>query len=393
LLQICGVLLILCLPLSLAIPVFILNLQPEKTLVSSTFFAPAEKSRDETLGTLEQVLARFPDVILSNSINNSEWKIRLSDRDKEHADMRMNEAQAAITAALKMTSSDPLTETIRFNSYGSVSGNMAHWFNNESYVAFLRSSLLAGIVLSAAGLLCVALPRGPHSPPVSRIPGMISLGFFIFGIWGVYLTTQSFTYLATLPTIAVTVLTGVPAMVFGLSARSGRMGRIVAALSWCAILGLCVCAFLPRWNYSNFGWSDIVIPPASPTDPSPPSVPERSATMDGDAKQNAVMAWLQLIDAGKYAEAWNLNSNMTRTLESENEWTAKLKAIREPLGGLLVRNIEGTRSGVHIEGAPAGRYMVYTFKSDFASKHSALETVTLILQDGGKWRILGYSIQ
>lgn len=393
LLQVCGVLLILCLPLSLAVPVFILNLQPEKTLVSSTFFTPAEESRDETLGTLKQALARFPDVILSNSTNNSEWRIRLSDGDKVHADMRLNEAQAAITAALRMKNNDPLTETIRFNSYGSVSGNMAHWFNNESYVAFLRNSLLAGIVLSAAGLLCVALPRGSNAPPVSRIPGMISLGFFIFGLWGVYITTRSFTYLTSAVSIAVAVLTGVPAMVSGLSARSGRMGRIVAALSWCAILGLAVCAFLPRWNHSNFGWSDIHVPHTGAIPPGAPAIPKEPATPAQDAMRDAVTAWLQWIDAGKYAEAWNLNSTLTRTLESENEWTAKIKTIREPLGGLLARKHESTRSGIHIDGAPAGHYMAYAFRSDFASKHSALETVTLILQNDGKWRVLGYSIQ
>lgn len=222
---------------------------------------------------------------------------------------------------------------------------------------------------------------------------MISLGFFALGIWGVYVTTLSFTHMASVILIAVTVLTGVPAMVFGLSARSGRMGRIVAALSWCGILGLCVFAFLPKWSYGNDGWSDIAIPHASATDSGSPSVQERTATKDVDAKRNAVIAWLQWIDAGKFAEAWSLNSTLTRTLESENEWTSKLKTIREPLGGLLARNSESTQSSVHIEGAPAGRYMVYTFKSDFAAKRSVLETVTLILQDDGKWRILGYSIQ
>lgn len=390
LLQIIGALLILCLPLSLAIPIFILNLQPQKNSVSVTFFTPGGESRDKTLEILGQALRQFPDVTLSANSDAGEWRIRMSDSDKKRADKRLNQAEAAVTAALKMTTNDPLSETVRFNSYGSISGNMANWQANNKYVSIFNYSLLTGIILSAAGLLCVTIPRGPGAPPASRIPGTISLGFFLFGIWGVHFVTHSFTHLPSVYLLSTAILTGTPAMIFGLSARANWVGRIVASLSWLAILGLCLCTFLPRWNYPEFGWSDVAIP--SSGNISPQSVPPIFTTTDGDPKRDAILAWLQLIDSGKYAEAWNLNSTLSRSLESENEWTSKLKSIREPLGGLITRNNTGTQSR-DIEGAPSGQYMIYTFTSEFTSKQSAVETVTLILQDGAKWRVLGYSIQ
>lgn len=220
---------------------------------------------------------------------------------------------------------------------------------------------------------------------------MISLGFFVSGICGLYLITHSFTSLLGMAAIGVAVLTGVPAMIFGLSARCRRIGRFVAALSWCAIMGLCLNTFLPQKSYINFGWTPIDVPVTAATNTPPP--PERSATEDTDAKRNAVRSWLETIDSGKYAEAWHLSSTLTRTVESETEWTAKVKAIRVPLGGLLVRANESTKTTGGPEGTLVGQYLVYTFKSDFASKHSALETVTLTYQNDSNWRILGYSIQ
>lgn len=386
-----GVLLILCLPLSVAIPIFLLDQQPKRTLVSSTFFTPAQETRAETLEILKQALGPFPNVILSTDTNDREWKIRVSETDKELADKHLNQAQAAITAALRMTNSDPLTETIEFDAYGSVSGNMAHWYEDKHQVMFLRNSLLAGIALSAVGLLCISLPRGPHAPPTSKIPGMLSFGFFLFGVWGVYFATHSFTHLISVPSLGVAVLLGVPAMLFGFSGRSKWIGRLAAALSWCGILGLCMCSFFLRLDYRGFGWKDIQIPATDIKNM--PTVPKRPASEDNEAKLAVVMSWLQMIDSGKYAEAWNLNSSFTRALESEKVWSEKLRFMREPLGDLLGRKIKSTQTSVNIAGAPVGRYMVYTFKSEFAPSHSALETVTFILQNDGKWRVLGYSIQ
>jgi hypothetical protein len=48
---------------------------------------------------------------------------------------------------------------------------------------------------------------------------------------------------------------------------------------------------------------------------------------------------------------------------------------------------------VNLPGAPAGQYVVMQFDSSFANKHSAVETVTFMLEEGGQWRAAGYFIK
>ena len=43
----------------------------------------------------------------------------------------------------------------------------------------MRWSIMAGILLSTIGLLCLSLPRKPHALPVSKAAGRISLGLLI----------------------------------------------------------------------------------------------------------------------------------------------------------------------------------------------------------------------
>ena len=198
--------------------------------------------------------------------------------------------------------------------------------------------------------------------------------------------------LGTQAALGVAILSGIPAMIFGLSGRSGRLGKFVAAISWCGMLGLFLANFLPDYGrYYNFGWTNIQIPAAEGMAVAAPR--EKPQNMEREERINAVKSWLELIDAGKYVDAWDRTSTLTRTLESESGWIDKVKHFRDPFGQTITRKIYGTKETVELPGAPEGLYYIFTFHSDFATKSNAVETVTLIYQDDGNWRVLGYSIQ
>ena len=46
-----------------------------------------------------------------------------------------------------------------------------------------------------------------------------------------------------------------------------------------------------------------------------------------------------------------------------------------------------------LPGAPDGDYVVIQFKTSFANKKSAVETVTPMLEKDGVWRVSGYFIK
>ncbi len=46
-----------------------------------------------------------------------------------------------------------------------------------------------------------------------------------------------------------------------------------------------------------------------------------------------------------------------------------------------------------LPGAPKGQYVVVQYKTSFANKPSAIETITPMLEKDKKWRVSGYYIK
>lgn len=107
----------------------------------------------------------------------------------------------------------------------------------------------------------------------------------------------------------------------------------------------------------------------------------------------AALAWLALIDDGRYAESWNEASGYFRGAVTEKGWDASLRGVRAPLGKVQSREIRAAKEARSLPGAPDGHYVVMEFAASFANKTSAIETVTFTLEKGGRWRAAGYFIR
>lgn len=402
-LRIAGVLLMLCLPLSIAIPIKThTNLSDVESLEEISFEILGQKSRQAVAELLKQTLRPYPGVTLSSQKYNTSgrsddnkklWRIGVRDIDLNRARERLNQAEAAVAEALNRSNTDSLREPIRFTESSTTPAGVMSWNGDKDFVLKLKWSILAGILLSTIGLLCVSLPRPAHSPPVSKTPGKISLVVFLIGAWGVFVVTRYYGFVGNQMVLGIAILAGIPAMIFGLSGRSGGLGKTVAAASWFGILALLLRNSLPDYGGLSYsGWTEIEIPASNyATAPAVGMTP--TPRNKGKEKQKAVESWLASIDTGKFAEAWRRTATLTRTLESESEWTEKLKGVRQPLGHVLSRKMTMQRSTSELEGAPKGSYLVFTFDTKFNTKSDVVEKVTLIYQDDGNWRILGYSIQ
>jgi hypothetical protein len=106
----------------------------------------------------------------------------------------------------------------------------------------------------------------------------------------------------------------------------------------------------------------------------------------------AVLEWLGEIDAGQYEKAWSDAASFARLLESPSQWGAKMSLTRTPLGQVLSRSVRRTQWTSNLSGAPEGKYLIYVFRTEF-EPGPMIETVTLMFERDGNWRVMGYSIK
>ena len=104
-------------------------------------------------------------------------------------------------------------------------------------------------------------------------------------------------------------------------------------------------------------------------------------------------AWLALIDSGKYADSWREASQFFKAAVTREQWQNALRGSRDPLGKMLSRKIKSAGYTKTLPGAPDGEYVVIQYESSFEHKQSAVETVTPMLDNDGKWRVSGYYVK
>jgi DNA-binding CsgD family transcriptional regulator len=121
--------------------------------------------------------------------------------------------------------------------------------------------------------------------------------------------------------------------------------------------------------------------PATAAQSAPAPVAESAATQ-------AARAWLALVDAAKWQESFAGTTKQFQTNNTYEMWHKASVEGRVPLGRVLSRRLVGDED---IPVPPHGNQLV-RFKSDFAAKPNATETLTLVQEDG-VWRIVGYIIE
>ena len=111
-----------------------------------------------------------------------------------------------------------------------------------------------------------------------------------------------------------------------------------------------------------------------------------------DEAQRSAEAWLALIDSQKYSDSWIESSSYFRGRVPQERWIAMAQGARGPLGPLASRKFVNVTFAKSLPGAPDGDYAVLQFQSAFQNKATAIETITL-MKDDGKWKTAGYFIK
>lgn len=387
-----GSALIFCLPLSIAIAFDSREREPVRYTVEYSFKIPDQESNEASELLLKRVLRPFSGVTLSSASYQSRWKITASGFAQKENELLVNRAVAAVSRELKSRKSRSLSEPLIDQNSRSTSTSAMSWSIDPEFGKKLLRHVLMGAILSTLGLILLIPPRSSKSLPVSRMPGGMALVLLISGSLGVYFSSKYLTTIGPFPVVGVAMLAGIPAMLCGLSGGAGTFGKAAAAASWLGMIGVLAFVSVPRVADYSDEWRKVELPPQLPGDIVPAEVTLHTSRAP-DEKAEAVKVWLGLIDAGNYHEAWAESAALAHSLQAEGTWITMMKSVREPLGDAGERKLSQRKSTVNLDGFPKGSYLVYIFDSNFASGESVKETVSLILEKNGDWRVMGYSVE
>lgn len=101
----------------------------------------------------------------------------------------------------------------------------------------------------------------------------------------------------------------------------------------------------------------------------------------------AAREWLALVDEGRWDESWNATGQAFRQLNTSETWASVSEEVRPPLGEVLSR----TATGQEAVPAPPYGYQLVKFRTTFANRADATETLTLA-REGEDWKVVGYLI-
>jgi hypothetical protein len=105
----------------------------------------------------------------------------------------------------------------------------------------------------------------------------------------------------------------------------------------------------------------------------------------------AALHWLQLVDAGDYAQAHEEESARLRASTTEAQFNRSMQGRRAPFGRVLSRKFIGAAFTRKLTGSPDGRYESILFRTSFEHKSLAAERV-ILTQESGQWRVVDYRV-
>ncbi len=112
-----------------------------------------------------------------------------------------------------------------------------------------------------------------------------------------------------------------------------------------------------------------------------------------EAAKSAATDWLGLVDAQDAKASWQQASSAFKSAVTAAQWSQALGSVRRPLGALKQRESKAAEYRTSLPGAPDGKYVLLQYQSTFENKASAVETVTVVMDPDGSWRVVGYFIK
>jgi DNA-binding CsgD family transcriptional regulator len=127
---------------------------------------------------------------------------------------------------------------------------------------------------------------------------------------------------------------------------------------------------------------------ALPQAASPPLAPIAADTKSNADVMDATRQWLALVDQDRWADSYRITGASFRKMNTVQVWTDVSEKMRASLGAVMSRTF---LSEENLPAPPYG-YEVVKFRARYANKPDAVETVTLVREDGA-WHVVGMIIE
>lgn len=150
-------------------------------------------------------------------------------------------------------------------------------------------------------------------------------------------------------------------------------------------LGLIIGGILMSFSFALLALSQLS--GANHTPASPQLVAASTPALE-EVASHAAREWLSLVDAGDWNASWAATGEQFRSLNTVERWAAASQSVRAPLGQLVTRELA---SEEYVPAPPAG-YRVVKFRTSYAQRRNAIETLSLVLE-AGNWKVVGYTIE
>jgi len=107
----------------------------------------------------------------------------------------------------------------------------------------------------------------------------------------------------------------------------------------------------------------------------------------------ATERFLAMVDDDRFAESWNMSAALIREKIPREKWAGKLKLFRAQYGKMLGRKEKEIRYSTEASGNNQGEFITLIFTADYERRKGAEETVTVMLEDDGNWRVGGFFVE
>jgi len=102
----------------------------------------------------------------------------------------------------------------------------------------------------------------------------------------------------------------------------------------------------------------------------------------------AARDWLALVDKGDWNASWEATGQSFKALNTAETWARVARQVQGPLGAVKARVLLSEES---VPAPPYG-YQMVKFRTDYANKAGAIETLSLV-REGGSWRVVGVTVE